>query len=204
MFFNCSRVSKFIAVSFTVLFAACGVQEADDAVSNNGSVLSIDATEDCVGLNHNTAQVRYLNGRYKIVDGSRLLFDFPNRVEADKALSILKAYKIKHSCFVGRPGPSMQYVLTEREIAPIGNLVASEDCVTFENEAAQVRLIGGRYKIVERNKWLLDFGSSRSEAEKSLRLIKKHKFNSQCFVGRPDPSFVYWKRRLPIIIRPIE
>jgi hypothetical protein len=69
---------------------------------------------------------------------------------------------------------------------------AQEDCIGFDPDRAAVQQAGGRWKIVVGNMWLLDFGASRAEADQALRIIKHYRMNSQCFVGRPDPSMEYY------------
>jgi len=67
--------------------------------------------EDCVSFNPRTTEVKQINGRWKIVDGSHMMFDFGNkRDEAELALRIIKKYGFTRSCFVGRPDPSFTYL----------------------------------------------------------------------------------------------
>lgn len=70
-----------------------------------------------------------------------------------------------------------------------------EDCISFDYRRAEVRNIGGRWKIVVGRMWLKDFGNvvlSEREARQALRIIKHYRMNQQCFVGRPDPSMEYY------------
>ncbi|MCK4418670.1 hypothetical protein KAV79_02580, partial [Candidatus Aerophobetes bacterium] len=132
-------------------------------------------------------------GRWKIVDGSHLMFDFGNkRNEAERALQVIKHYRMNQSCFVGRPDPSFQYLLVSGR-APIGSF-EGEDCVSFNPNTAEVRYINGRWKIVDGSHWVFDFGNKESEARQALAIIKKYGFRFSCFVGRPDPSFKYLRR----------
>jgi hypothetical protein len=67
--------------------------------------------EDCVSFNPATIQVKKINGSWKIVDGSHWMFDFgSNEAEARQAFAIIKKYGFTRSCFVGRPGPSFEYL----------------------------------------------------------------------------------------------
>lgn len=160
---------------------------------------SIAGWEDCISFNNSKATVKKINGDYKIVDGSHWMFSFGKKVgEAKKALRVIKAYKMNSSCFVGRPGPSMKYLLSNT-VSPVGAKIAGEDCISFNNANTRVKFFPAKktYKIVDGNMWMLDFGMKKSKAYKSLRVIKKHKFNQQCFVGRPGPSFTYWKKKGP-------
>ena len=42
---------------------------------------------------------------------------------------------------------------------------------------------------------MLDFGAGHGNALAALHYIRKYRFNEMCFVGRPDPSMTYFKRR---------
>jgi hypothetical protein len=66
-----------------------------------------------------------------------------------------------------------------------------EDCIAFSWQNAARRQIGGRWKIVDGSHWMFDFGDNGDEAEQALRIIKRYRLDSSCFVGRPDPSFSY-------------
>jgi hypothetical protein len=69
------------------------------------------AGEDCVGFSTANAKVKNIVGRWKIVDGNHLMFDFANKQgEARKALAVIKRYGFNKSCFVGRPNPSFSYL----------------------------------------------------------------------------------------------
>lgn len=67
--------------------------------------------EDCVRFNPDKIQVKYVNGHWKIVEGSHWIMDFGKKAkEATQALNIIKAYGYDHICYVGRPDPSMTYL----------------------------------------------------------------------------------------------
>jgi hypothetical protein len=149
--------------------------------------------EDCISFNQKTAKVKQIQGKWKIVDGSHWMFDFgSNKREAKKALKIIKKHQMNQSCFVGRPNPSFQYMLSGGS-APSG-AIAGEDCVSFNPQTATVKQVQGKWKIVDGSHWMFDFGSSKSEARKSLAIIKKYGFSKSCFVGRPEPSFLYLRK----------
>lgn len=67
-----------------------------------------------------------------------------------------------------------------------------EDCISFNPQNVEVRQINGTWKVVDGSMWMLDFGSNELQARKALAVIKYYKMNSQCFVGRPDPSMQYY------------
>ncbi len=149
--------------------------------------------EDCVGFNPNHIKVARIHGRWKVVEGNHLLFDFGSkRNEARETLRIIKHYGMNQSCFVGRPRPSFQYMLRSGQ-APTGRL-RGEDCIGFNPSGIRVEKVRGQWKIVEGSHYLFDFGTNEKEARKAFSVMKKHRFSESCFVGRPKPGFQYLKK----------
>ncbi|MEC9486564.1 MAG: CARDB domain-containing protein [Prosthecochloris sp.] len=149
--------------------------------------------EDCVSFNPKSVRVRRINGSWKIVDGNHWLFDFGSkRDEAMKAYRIIRHYQMNRSCFVGRPDPSFTYMLVGSN-APSGSF-PGEDCVSFNPQTIEVKRINNRWKIVDGNHWVFDFGNRKAEAVKAYNVIRKYGFRYSCYVGRPDPSFSYLRR----------
>ena len=149
--------------------------------------------EDCVGFDPRTTEVAREQGRWKIVDGSHWLFDFDgNRREARQAMQVIEHYGLNRSCFIGRPDPSMSYLLAGEE-APQGPM-RGEDCIGFDPADLDVREVDGSWKLIEGSMWLMDFGNNSEEAWLTLAAIQRYGFTHQCFVGRPDPSFTYWRK----------
>ena len=149
--------------------------------------------EDCISFNPQTATVKKINGSWKIVDGNHWMFDFGNKKnEAYRSLKIIKHYGMNQSCFVGRPDPSFQYMLVSGQ-APQGG-IPGEDCIGFNPNTIEVKNINGRWKIVDGDHWMFDFGNKKAEAEKAFAIIKKYGFNRTCYVGRPNASFQYLRK----------
>ena len=149
--------------------------------------------EDCISFDYRKATVKNVGGRWKIVVGSMWLKDFGNSErEARQALRIIKHYCMNKQDYVGRPGPSMEYYLVNGR-APTGSL-SGEDCVRFNPAKIAVKKIGGRWKIVEGTRTIMDFGVKGGEARMAVKIIKKYGFDRICFVGRPDPSMTYFRR----------
>lgn len=153
------------------------------------------AAEDCVNFNPATTTAQFVGGEWKVVDGAHWMFSFgANVAEARRALQIIKTYKMNESCFVGRPNPSFQYLLSSNG-PPRGILLQGEDCISFNPALVKIVYIPASHtwKMVQGNMWMEDFGTNRQEAHEALAIVKKYQFNKQCFVGRPGPSFRYWK-----------
>jgi len=96
------------------------------------------------------------------------------------------------SCFVGRPNASFQYMRVNNK-EPSG-AVSGEDCISFNPNTIAVKKVNGRWKIVDGNHYMFDFGNKGAEAKQAFAIIKKYGFTKSCFVGRPDPSFKYLRK----------
>ena len=133
------------------------------------------------------------NAGWEIFEGNRRLFNFGYAfTEAQMTYLILKHYNINQLCYVGRPNSSFEYILSSNK-APSG-LFPNEDCISFSPNQLEVKKIKGSWKIVHANSWLFDFGWKYNEAKKALTIIKKYGFTKTCSVGRPDPSFKYFRK----------
>lgn len=152
-----------------------------------------DLQEDCIKFDYRQAKIVLIRGRWKIVAGNKGLLDFGINISAAiKAWQIIQHYKLNRQCFVGRPDASMEYYLTDGK-PPVGPY-GGEDSIGFNPSAVTVKKIRGRWKIVEGDHWIMDFGRNEQEALKSFRIIQKYGFNHICFVGRPNPNMIYFRR----------
>ncbi|MBN2516571.1 MAG: histidine phosphatase family protein [Deltaproteobacteria bacterium] len=70
-----------------------------------------------------------------------------------------------------------------------------EDCVSFNPDKVQIKLINKSWKIIEGSHWIMDFGLKSNEAAQALQIIKKYGYNQICFVGRPKPSMTYFRKK---------
>ena len=148
---------------------------------------------DFIPFNPANAKVVPRNGRWRIeVDGMWLLDFGSSKAEAQQALRIIKYYKMNTQCFVGRPGPSMEFYLVNGQ-APSG-AIAGEDAISFNPANVQAQYINGRWKVVDGNHWIMDFNQSEAEARQALSYILRYGFRFICFVGRPGPSMTYFRK----------
>lgn len=154
--------------------------------------------EDCVGFTPGALRVVNIGGRWKIAEGSHWIADFgANRAEADQAMAIILRYGFTSQCFVARPNASMTYWRRGSGV-PTGAAAGAfpnEDCLHVNPANVQARLTGGAWKVVDGNVWVLDYGANRANAEHAVEVIQHYNLNTQCFVGRPDPSMQYWLSR---------
>ena len=74
--------------------------------------------------------------------------------------------------------------------APMG----PEDCLPEPWQNLQVAHVGGEWKIVNGNEWVLSFGANKPAADQSLSIIQHYRFDRICYVQRPHPPMTYWTR----------
>jgi hypothetical protein len=71
-----------------------------------------------------------------------------------------------------------------------------EDRIPFNRANVAAVQIGGRWKVAEGSHWLLDTGTSPSEAQRAVEIINHYKLASICCVGRPTcgdvTPMMYW------------
>ena len=148
--------------------------------------------EDCVSFNTDQLELERSGGDFILVDGGHRIRNLgSSRRMANKALRIFRHYDIDRHCFVGRPDPSLSYLLAGG--SPPAGEFDREDCNRFDPDNVRLRNIRGSWRIVDGRHSLFSFGDSRSEARQALAIIRQHGFNHSCFVGRPGPVLTYMR-----------
>jgi 2-haloacid dehalogenase len=147
---------------------------------------------DCLPIDVQRVRVELVAGHWKIVDDGEFLLDFGgSRANAERGAAILARYRIDRMCFVGRPNPPMTY-FTVNGGAPAGAM-EGEDSIPF-NPSALVAQNKDGWIVTDGESRLLDFGGSEMEALEAIAAIRRFGFTHQCFVGRPDPPMMYFRR----------
>lgn len=148
---------------------------------------------DCVTFDPATTKVRQSQGNWAVVDGPRTLFSFgAEKVEAEKALAIIKHYKMDRSCFVGHPRPSFHYMLAGGS-APVGPF-PGEDCRSFNPAMIYALWIKG-WRVVDGNNALFAFDADKDGADQALAIIKGYGFTHSCRMARGGKvDFLYLRR----------
>lgn len=146
--------------------------------------------EDKISFNPNNLKIKKVGSTYRVLSGNMSMYSAPNYTEANKIKKIIKRYGFNKQCFVGRPGPSFEYLL-KGNIASNVKPASWEDVIYFNPNNIDVKKIGNRWKIVDGNHWIFDFKNSESEARQALCLILKYKFRGVGYVGRPGASMQY-------------
>lgn len=69
-----------------------------------------------------------------------------------------------------------------------------EDCVSLDPDQIQALPVQDSWKMVDNDRWLMDFGAARIQAYTALAIVRHHGFSHQCFVARPGPALTYLRR----------
>lgn len=65
--------------------------------------------EDCIAFDPRRLRLKKDGSQWLLTDGRSRMRIFPNRREAEQALSIIRRYQFNQTCYIGRPDPSMTY-----------------------------------------------------------------------------------------------
>lgn len=86
--------------------------------------------------------------------------------------------------------------ITASTVQEIDPPFVPEDRIPFNRANVAAVQVGGRWKVAEGSHWMLDTGTSQSEAQRAVEIIDHYGLASMCFVGRPrcaDVSpMMYW------------
>ncbi len=70
--------------------------------------------QDCIAVNAAAVDVQWVNGGWKVLDGSNWLLDYgTDRAAADQSVAIIRTYNLNRECFIARPHVTMQYWLAQ-------------------------------------------------------------------------------------------
>ncbi len=131
--------------------------------------------------------------RFHVVDGTgERLVSSRNPQDVQKALRIIRGYGLSSVCELGHPEPAMTWWLADGR--PPEGPQPNEDSMQINPNALEVRRVGGEWKIVQGNSWLLGFGDREEEARAALSVLQQYGFTRICFVGRPDAVMQYFRR----------
>lgn len=147
---------------------------------------TLNVSEDCLPVNYSTAKVKYTDPWWRI--GGHLISD--NKAAADRALSIVKHYKLDEICYVDRPQPPMTYWLTNNQ-SPTGSF-SGEDCIIFIPSTLQVKQKDPNWLVQSSSSSMLVFDNEQS-AKDAINIIKYYGFDRQCYVDRPNSPMKYFR-----------
>lgn len=149
--------------------------------------------DDCLEFDFNYLTIVEDAGSYGVADNDNWIINVGgSRPEARLALHVMQHYRMDEVCRVGRGRSALTYFLANR-YAPNGT-IEGQDCIHFDNYRAVVMERNGQWVLTDGSEPLIALGPNPASAEQALATIRQYNFNEICFIGRPDPSMVYFLR----------
>ena len=115
-----------------------------------------------------------------------------SRPEARLAMHLMQHYSMNKFCRVTETDPEFSF-FTSANKSPRG-AVAGEDCVGFNPRKVQHKKKGDQYFLVERSHSIAALGPNERAAKKVREAVRDHGFKNICYIGRPNPSMVYFRK----------
>ncbi len=156
--------------------------------------------EFCREFNTGSLAIQTTESKLVISDGSIVpaleVFELGERVEADKALAIMRYYGFSKQCFLKDSEPSIGYYRVGR--MPPQGAFPGEDCVAMIFPYIGIHPSTSSWAIMskatdgsDRIKAHMFFGSNESAAQNALSIIQDNFYTLSCFVGRVNPAMTY-------------
>lgn len=146
---------------------------------------------DCITVDWRATTIQSEGTGWLVTDGRSRMLVCPTQTEAIKIKQVIQHYQLDRQCYVGRPDPSMYYWL-HGDQSPVGGM-SGEDAIPFDLFNLTVKKVGALYFIDDGPSRIIACPSAE-EAEQVLQTIRMHQFTHLCFVGRPGPSMIYFRR----------
>ncbi|MEO7523866.1 MAG: hypothetical protein ABIT58_07210 [Ferruginibacter sp.] len=112
---NAAEANKIVSIiKYYKLTSTCFVGRPDPSfqymLRSGVSPIGALAGEDCIGFIPANLYIKAEGTQYLLTDGISRMFMFPNKIEADLTLTVIKKYGFTKTCYVGRPDASLQYM----------------------------------------------------------------------------------------------
>lgn len=148
---------------------------------------------ECIRFDPDSVYVAGDAGGYWLAGNGGIITEVDgSRAEARLAVYIIRFYGMTEFCRIGTGRGALTYYLvngyTPRSRSP------SEDCLWFDAAGSQLLERDGQWQLVDRNATALALGRDEAAAKEAVKTIRRKDFSDICFVGRPNPSMVYFIR----------
>ncbi|WP_114749610.1 hypothetical protein [Pleomorphovibrio marinus] len=167
--------------------------EDEEAIADPGVPEKGLENEDCLDVFVGELSIKEESNGFILMNRNARMSSFRTRNAAEQAISLLRQLKIDKICYVGRPDPSLRYLLSNGQIPSHSTL--DEDCISFSSPDNLVarEVSGGRYQISD-GRSLLFMTDSKEEGERVIEVIQHYRARQICYVERPNPGLSYLKR----------
>jgi hypothetical protein len=151
------------------------------------------STDDCSDFDAGLVIAQASAEGWSVSGISDSTLQFAREDHAHRAVEIIQHYGFNRICGVGDTQTGLQYFLTDEQV-PTGPPAEGEDCIPFSAEHIELVYTHDAWRIVDGRMWLMAFGDASEDATQALKIMRQHRFDQQCFVGRPNAPMSYMKR----------
>jgi cathepsin L len=149
---------------------------------------TVSLNDDCSPFTTDQARVLQVGGQWKVRSGNHTVANFTSRDDADKALGVIRHYRLTRQCYLGRPDWTFTYFLAGAA-TPRG-AYTGESCTRFDLASLDVDKDGPAWKLRDGNQHIKKF-DREDDAWMAFAYLRRHAFDHQCSVGG---GFVYYRR----------
>lgn len=177
-------------------FARFELSDSNGTVSFSQPVFVYGASaEDCEPLAFGTASITKGPLGWRLSD-SRSTEDWILMTQdaAERVMKVLRFYDVQDVCFVGRPRPTMQYLLTAT--GPPAGPMPGEKCVAFSPDELQVELLATEHSwplptwaVKDSQRVLTTHDDNEIQARRAVEFIQRYGFTQYC----TEPWFSYFR-----------
>jgi hypothetical protein len=147
--------------------------------------------ESCVAFDPTLVTAGNAGGSWKVAQGETAMLDFgDDQAGAQRAADIIRHYHFTRQCFVRGADSVMMYWKNGVAVPP-GNM-PGQDCIVLNPANVAAQYSTARWKVVDGNNWLLDYGPDRAAADQAAAVIHTYSLNRECFVDRSHLAMQYW------------
>jgi hypothetical protein len=148
-----------------------------------------DPAEDLVSFDGIAARLEWVDQRWQVVAGGKVLKDFGRREsEARRALRLIQDLGLTQRGTVGRPAPVMEYWLASGR-GPQG-LTPGLRLLPLDLPSMRVEKIQAQWCLRDDQRILFNFGLHPEEARRALAILRKYRFTQVGTIGQAVPSML--------------
>jgi hypothetical protein len=154
--------------------------------------INLEAVFARVPFDYRQAQLRKVDQSWKIMIGAYPLKDFgSNEQQAREVLRTIQYYQFTEQYALGEGERRFEFFLSRGQ-APRGRMLG-QDMTFFHTDYLTIRHIDDAWWINQLDQKLFQF-DTQEQAQHALEAIKRYHFDHVCYLGRPNPSLMYFIR----------
>lgn len=142
-------------------------------------------------FDHNSVQVRWVQGNWYLYAGTMMLKDFgSDQYAAREAARMIQQLKLNAHGVVGQPSPIMEYWLSNGKAPRTTRGLLRTLPIDLESLRAQD--IQGQWCVLDNARMFFNFGKQKAQAQEAVNVMRKYRFGEIGYLGYPKPHMIYF------------